>query len=71
MNDWQSWVVALLVIFCVLRIGIGVLSFFRRSKQNNNPCSNCVTGCKLKRLYDEKQAECNASRKKMKKSCCE
>ena len=30
---WQEWVVCLLVIVCVVRIGFSVRAFFRRAKK--------------------------------------
>ena len=70
MNDWQSWIVALLVVLCVFRIGMSIFSFFRRGSQQEDLCKNCATGCDLKRPCNEKQVECNEYRKKKKKSCC-
>lgn len=56
------------VVYCPDRMGN--LCFFRRTKENGNPCANCVTGCDLKRLMDEKHAECSATKKEKKKKCC-
>ena len=52
MMNWQQWVVAILLLLCIVRIGWGIYAFFRRTKENGNPCANCVTGCDLKRLMD-------------------
>ena len=57
-------------LLCVIRIGMSVYAFFRRAKEGGNPCDTCATGCDLKRLLDEKRAECGKGRKKKKKSCC-
>lgn len=67
MMNWQQWVVAILLLLCIVRIGWGIYAFFRRTKENGNPCANCVTGCDLKRLMDEKRAECSATKKKRRK----
>lgn len=71
MNNWQEWVVAILLLLCVVRIGMSIYSFFRRANEKDNPCAGCASGCELKRLYDEKRDECSKKRKKTKKSCCE
>ena len=67
MMNWQQWAVAILLLLCIVRIGWGIYAFFRRTKENGNPCANCVTGCDLKRLMDEKRAECSATKKEKKK----
>ena len=63
MNDWQSWVVALLVILCFLRMAWGVRSFFRKAVGKENPCGNCSCGCGCSHI------SC-ASKKETKKKCC-
>lgn len=70
MNNWQEWIVGLLLLLCAVRIGMSIYSFFRRTKENSNPCENCASGCELKRLYDEKRTDCSKDQKKKKKSCC-
>lgn len=70
MNSWQEWVVALLLLLCVVRIGMSIYSFFYRIKKNSNPCDSCTSGCELKDLYDKKRASCSGVTKKKKKSCC-
>ena len=70
MNNWQEWVVGVLLLLCAVRIGMSVYSFFHRSKENSSPCDSCASGCELKKLYDEKRAECGKATKKKKKSCC-
>ena len=70
MSNWQGWVVALLLLFCAVRIGMSIYSFFRRAREGGNPCDTCATGCELKQLLDEKCAGCSKDRKKKKKSCC-
>lgn len=70
MNNWQNWVVALVLLLCVIRIGQRIYIFFRRIKEKRNPCENCATGCELKQLYDKKRAECSGVRKETQKKCC-
>jgi len=45
--------------------------FFAGQKEMVTHVQNCVTGCDLKRLMDEKRAECSATKKEKKKNCCE
>lgn len=70
MSNWQEWVVALLLLLCAIRISQNIYAFFRRTKEKNNPCENCASGCELKNLYDKKRSECNKERKDAKKKCC-
>lgn len=70
MMNWQQWVVAFLLLLCAVRIGWSIYAFFRRTQKNGNPCAGCVTGCDLKRLMDEKRAECATKKKEKKKNCC-
>lgn len=68
--SWQEWIVALLVVLCVLRIVYGLYRFFRRSRANDNPCANCVSGCELKDMMQKRQQECRDRQKSKKKNCC-
>ena len=74
MTDWQSWIVALVVLLCIIRLGQGVFSFFRRTKQKENPCLHCPQECEIKHLYEQKRQECSAKQEKIgrnsKKNCC-
>lgn len=70
MNHWQEGAVALLLLLCAVRIGMSIYSFFRRTKENANPCDSCISGCELKGLYDKKRAECGVNTKKKKKNGC-
>lgn len=68
--NWQELIVWILVIVCVVEIVRRVILFFQRTKENDNPCATCSTGCDLKRMMDEKQQECRQERKKPNKNCC-
>lgn len=71
--SWQDWVVAVIILLCVIELFRRVLRFFRPSKENESPCSNCPTGCELKRMMDEKQRDCSKNsknHKKENKNCC-
>lgn len=70
MSNWQTWVVAIILLLCVIRIGQSVYSFSRKVKEKRNPCEDCASGCELKQLYDKKRSECSAQRKETKKNCC-
>ena len=70
MSNWQSWVVGVLVVACIARMIYGILLFFRRAKENKNPCSTCVTGCELKDIVERKRMECPSKKKSTKKNCC-
>lgn len=67
---WQEWAVALLIILCIIRMIYGICVFFRRTKNNENPCAGCVSGCDLKSQLEQKQQECKTTRKSSKKKCC-
>lgn len=68
--DWQEWVVALLIVLCVARMVYGIYNFFCSTKNNENPCASCASGCELKRQLDKKQQECKVTKKHPKKNCC-
>ncbi len=70
MSNWQEWIVGVLIIFCIIRVLYGIFLFFRRTKENANPCSTCVTGCELKDMMEKKQKECGNKKKSTKKNCC-
>ena len=48
----------------------GIYNFFRSTKNNENPCASCASGCELKRQLDKKQQECKVTKKHPKKNCC-
>ncbi|MDR0745797.1 MAG: hypothetical protein LBF17_04795 [Mediterranea sp.] len=66
----QEWIVAIIVLFCVIEAGRRTVRFLRSAKGDDDPCANCVGGCDLKRLLDEKQQECKKNQKKGNKKCC-
>ncbi|MBB3894270.1 hypothetical protein M1B74_12660 [Bacteroides pyogenes] len=70
MINWQEWVVGIIVLLCIIRVLYGVLLFLRRTEENKNPCSTCVTGCELKELMEKKRNECKSQKKSSKKKCC-
>lgn len=70
MSNWQEWVVGLLLLLCLFRIGQSVRVFFHRVKEKKNPCENCTTGCELKQLYDKKRSKCSEDRENTNKNCC-
>ena len=70
MNNWQDWVVGVLVVLCIARVIYGIFRFFRRTRENQNPCDSCVSGCELKDMIDKKRGECDVKKKSTKKNCC-
>lgn len=70
MNNWQEWVVGILITLCVLRVLYGVILFIRRTQKNENPCDSCVSGCELKDLKIKKPQNCDVKNKNNKKNCC-
>jgi len=66
----QEWIVAIIVLLCAVEIGRRTIRFFRSAKNNDNPCANCVGGCDLKRMLDEKQQKCRENQGKGNKKCC-
>lgn len=69
-HAWQEWAVALVLLCCAFWVGRYLRSFFLSDKKKSSPCDSCVTGCDIKRLYDQKQKDCVAGKQKEKKSCC-
>jgi hypothetical protein len=72
MLAWQDWIVSLIVILCVGRVGLSLWNLYKKTKQSaDNPCTHCSQPCDIKRLYDQKKENCCLGDKKTKKSCCE
>ena len=67
--NWQEWVVGLLIVLCVARILYGIYLFFRRVKENDNPCASCASGCELNHMMENKQKECSSKKNNTKKKC--
>ena len=70
MNNWQEWVVGVLVVLCIARIIYGIFLFFRRTRESENPCDSCVSGCDLKDMMEKKRQERGVKKKSTKKNCC-
>ena len=70
MNNWQEWVVGVLVVLCIARLVYGIYTFFRRTRDSGNPCDSCVSGCELKDMIEKKRKECGVKKKSTKKNCC-
>ncbi|MEY8684941.1 hypothetical protein AB9N12_01950 [Bacteroides sp. AN502(2024)] len=70
MNNWQDWVVGVLVVLCMARVIYGIFLFSRRTRENQNPCDSCGSVCELKILMDKKRRECGVKKKSTKKNCC-
>ena len=68
MNNWQDWVVGVLVVLCIARVIYGIFRFFRRTRENQNPCDSCVSGCELKDMMDKKRGECDVKKKSTRKN---
>jgi hypothetical protein len=66
----QEWIVAIIVLLCVMEAGRRILRFFRSAKDDDNPCANCSGECDLKRLSDKKRQKCTENQKKGNKKCC-
>ena len=70
MSNWQTWLVAFILLLCAVRIIQSIYAFFRRAKEKSNPCDTCISGCELKDLLDKKRTECASVQKDAKKKCC-
>ena len=70
MNNWQEWVVGVLIVLCIARVIYGIYLFFRRTRESENPCDSCVSGCDLKDMMEKKRQECGVKKKSTKKNCC-
>ena len=70
MNNWQEWVVGVLVVLCIVRLVYGIYTFFRRTRDSGNHCDSCVSGCELKDMLETKRKECGVKKKSTKKNCC-
>jgi len=69
-DNWQDWAVALVVLFCIIRVGMSIFFSVKKSLQGDSPCASCGNVCDIKRLYDKKQQSCSGKTKKTKNSCC-
>lgn len=41
--------------------------FFRRTRESENPCDSCVSGCDLKDMMEKKRQECGVKKKVQRK----
>ena len=68
MNNWQEWVVGVLIVLCIARVIYGIYLFFRRTRESENPCDSCVSGCDLKDMMEKKRQECGVKKKSTKQN---
>ncbi len=70
MSGWQDWAVAVLLLYCTVRMAIGGYRFMHRMNNKWNPCDGCPEcGCHGHGTDSHGKA-CGCSGKKKKKSCC-
>jgi hypothetical protein len=50
MSHWQTWVVALLLLLCVIRIGWSVYRLITRAKHGESSCDCCSADCSMRNL---------------------
>lgn len=70
MNNWQEWVVGMLIVLCLCRMVHGAFIFFCRAKENKNPCDTCVSSCELKGMIGKKCEGDKVKKKSTKKKYC-
>ncbi len=46
--NWQEWVVLAILLGCLIILILKISTFFRKAKNNENPCAGCASDCKLK-----------------------
>ena len=63
MNNWQDWVVGVLVYSALPASYMEYFVFFVVTRENQNPCDSCVSGCELKDMIDKKRGECDVKKK--------
>lgn len=68
--NWQEWIVGLLIVLCVVRLVYSLRLFFRRARNNDNPCASCASGCDLKDMMEKRKEECRTKKQPTKKNCC-
>ena len=72
MSGWQDWIVLLVLVLCVLRIGGKIYFSIRKMKRKQSLCDSCSGGCcHCSGASDAKWSGKSASlTKKNKKTCC-
>lgn len=53
MNDWQNWVLVIILLICFGWVAYKIYNVFMKAKRNESPCSSCATGCSLRNLDDK------------------
>lgn len=69
MRYWQEAVVALLLAGAVVYVLRYIWTFLHDTAQNNNPCRNCTSDCKLRDSYQERGCGCQVGKNNLKKKC--
>ena len=60
LGSWQEWVVTIIVVYCVIRVGMSFYNTYKRGKEGDGVCAGCPT-----------RESCKGNSKKTNKSCCE
>ncbi|MDO4180433.1 MAG: FeoB-associated Cys-rich membrane protein [Bacteroidales bacterium] len=66
--DIQEIIVAIIVGFCILRVALRIVRYFKRIKNNNSSCGCCCSGCALKETHGASTCCCKKIEEKSRKS---
>ncbi len=70
MNNWQEWLVGVIVVFCVGYVFYKIYLTMRKAKKNIHPCEGCLSDCKLKDIARNKASSKPQNRECSNKKCC-
>jgi hypothetical protein len=71
MLGWQDWIVALIVVLCVGRVGLSLWRLYQKTRRGDDPCAHCTQPCDIKHQHQLKKDNHCPCNKKTKNSCCE
>ena len=57
MSNWQDWLVILVLILSFGWVAYKIYQFIGRTKRNESPCDSCATGCSVRDMVKNVEAQ--------------
>lgn len=64
----QELIVFIVIAVVIFFVGRNIMQSFKALNKGENPCSTCMSDCKIKEVQKEKQQNCNKTAKSKEKS---
>ena len=56
--ELQQIIVLVIVFLCMIWAGLRIFLYFKRIKNNENPCEGCTSDCSIKSIRTNQKCNC-------------